>query len=86
MASEPMKWAELRGRVAEIAEHCNYAPTHRVLARLLADIDASAPAMERQERDAESWRVLHRPQPNWAREMEEKMETDRIQDDYDYNR
>ena len=44
--SKPMKWRELRERVAELGAYSAGNESH---GKLLADIDAAAPAMERQE-------------------------------------
>lgn len=45
MDSKPMRWAELRERVAEVMRVVGC----RELNALLADIDAATPAIERQE-------------------------------------
>ena len=66
--SEPMKWAELRERVAALfaalskGGDCNATCAAR---ELLADTDAAAPAMERQERIAKAARsyAAHRGYP-----------------------
>ena len=47
--SKPIKWSDLRERAANIYSLAG-------LAELLADLDAAAPAMAQQERDAARWR------------------------------
>lgn len=54
MESKPMRWAELRERVAYAAQHA-VDPVGLDLELLLCDIDAATPAMANQERRAESW-------------------------------
>jgi hypothetical protein len=54
--SETMKWSELRERVLQIRQG-----VAQDLEDLIADIDAAAPAMERQERDAEWARSMRKP-------------------------
>lgn len=56
--SKPMRWAELRERVANASNACGAIEEHEQIVGLLADIDAAAPAMEQQACDAWAYRVL----------------------------
>jgi hypothetical protein len=85
MPSEPMKWAELRNtvlalKVAASAGDVVYFGLHR----LLAELDAVAPAMEEQERIVEAvlaWgRILNTSEPDDSLFVPQKMAMVKVRD------